>query len=143
VDLSKNDLTLIGAALYVCEGTKLRTDKWGKDICSIEFTNKDPRLILMFLRCLREIIGAEEERIKAELFVYPDLDERRLKQYWSGITQIPIGRFNQSIVLMQKNVRFKPNKLGTLKIRYAHKEHFLKLQGIINEVFGKLSGEVA
>ena len=34
----------------------------------------------MFLRFLRKIVGSDEDRIKAELFLYPDLNEDKLKK---------------------------------------------------------------
>lgn len=84
---------------------------------------------------LRRIIKAEESRIKAQLFIYPDHDESHLLNYWSGVTDIPLGRFNQVIRLRQRNSKYKPSPFGTIKIRYTHKEHFLKIQGIINQIF--------
>lgn len=135
-DLNTKELTLIGAALYLCEGTKARKLKNGRTHMAIEFTNKDPRAIKMFIKFLTRVIKAERNRVKAELFIYPDLDERKLIKFWSKVSGIPKQRFNKTIVLKQKNEKYKPNLLGTLKIRYTHKEHFLKLQGIIDEVFG-------
>lgn len=140
MNLSKGKLALVGAALYLCEGTRARIDNRGHKNFSVEFTNKDPRTIIAFMQFLRKVIKAQENRIKAELFIYPDHDEARLKKYWSGITKIPIGRFGQTIHLRQKNDRYKPNPLGTLKIRYFHKEHFLKIQGIIDSIFGNPGG---
>lgn len=133
------ELRKVGAALYLCEGTRMRLlrTQFNRKHYAIEFTNKEPRMMRVFMKFLREVIEPEEERVKAQLFVYPDLDEVRLKKYWSKVVHIPIRRFNKSILLVQKNQRFKPNPLGTLKIRYTHKEHFLKLQGIIDEVFGQ------
>ena len=114
----------------------MRIDNRGWKIFAIEFTNKDPRAIKLFLKFLREIIFAEENRIKAELFIYPDHDEPKLVKYWSRITGIPLNRFNKTIRLRQKNPRYKPNPLGTLKIRYSHKKHFLRIQAIISKIFG-------
>ncbi len=125
----------LGAALYASEGTRARIYKNGKKIFSIEFTNKNPKLIKVFIKFLREIIEADEQRIKAELFIYPDHDEKRLISYWSRLTKIPKERFNKTIRLRQKNIKYIPNPLGTLKIRYHHKEHFHKLQSIIDNVF--------
>ncbi len=136
MQISVHDLKLIGASLYLGEGTKERTLKDGHKIFAVEFTNKDPRCISMFLRFLRRVIKAEEERIKAELFIYPDHNEVELKEFWSRITRIPLDRFQKTIFLKQKNKFFKPNPLGTMKIRYSQKEHFLKIRGIINEIFG-------
>lgn len=140
MNISAHELSLIGASLYLCEGTKERTLKRGGKIFAVEFTNIDPRMIRMFLRFLREVIGADETRIKAELFVYPDLDETKLKSFWSKETKIPLNRFQKTISLKQKTSIFRHNPLGTIKIRYTHKEHFLKIRGIINEVFGSAVG---
>jgi hypothetical protein len=135
--LSKKGLAIVGASLYICEGTKARVDRRrNSKLFAIELTNKDPRIIIVFLRFLREIIKAEETRVKAQLFIYPDHDKKKLEMYWSNLTKIPINRFNKTIKLRQKNLKYKPNPLGTLKIRYYHKGHFLKIQGIINEIFG-------
>ncbi len=138
------DLALIGSSLYLCEGTKARitkrTNGQKQKIFAIEFTNMDPRVISLFLRFLREVIKADEKRIKAELFIYPDHNELKLKEFWAQYTEIPLHRFNKTIKLRQKNLRFKPNPLGTLKIRYSHKEHFLKVQSIIDQVFGPEKG---
>ncbi|MFA5770375.1 MAG: hypothetical protein WC894_02685 [Patescibacteria group bacterium] len=139
--ISRRELSLIGAALYLCEGTKERLLKNGGKIFAIEFTNTDPRVIKMFLLFLRTIIGSVENRIKAKLFLYPDLNENKLKDFWSKETKIPLDRFQKTIFFKKKISIFKANPLGTIKIRYSHKEHFLKIRGIINEVFG--SGRVA
>lgn len=134
--LNKRELTLIGATLYLCEGTKARIDKRGHKNFSVEFTNIDPNTIKMFLEFLRKVIKIDEKRLKAQLFFYPDHDKDKLIQYWSKLTKIPFIRFTKPIQLQQKNIRYKPNPLGTLKIRYHHKEHFLVIQGIINRIFG-------
>lgn len=137
MSLTREELALIGASLYICEGTKARPDKRkkGKNF-SIELTNKDPRVISIFLEFLRRVVKAEERRIKLELFIYPDHSKRELEEYWSKKTKIPLNRFNKTITLTQKNSRYKPNPLGTAKIRYSHKEHFLRIQGIIENIFG-------
>ncbi len=133
--LSNKNLSILGASLYICEGTRMRIDNRGWRQYVIEFTNKEPQVIRLFLKFLREIISADKSRIKAQLFVYPDHSESELKAYWISQTQIPASNFNQTIFLKQKNIKYKPNPLGVIKIRYHHKEHFLKLQSIINNVF--------
>ncbi len=141
MDISDRDLNIIGASLYLCEGTKERLVMKNRKIFAVEFTNTDPRVIKMFMLFLRRIIIPDEERVKAELFLYPDLNEKLLKNYWSKVTNIPLNRFQKTIFFKKKTSLFKHNPLGTIKIRYSHKEHFLKIKGIINSVFG--IGEVA
>ncbi len=136
MSLTIQDLEKIGASLYVCEGTRARIDNRGHKNLSVEFTNKDPRTIKLFLDFLRKVIKVEEVRVKAQLFIYPDHDEEKLIHFWSGLTDIPLFRFTKTIKLKQKNIRYKPNPLGTLKIRYHHKRHFLVIQDIIDRIFG-------
>ncbi|HOX96413.1 MAG TPA: hypothetical protein PLI45_03455 [Candidatus Woesebacteria bacterium] len=133
--MTPNNLKLLGASLYLCEGTKARKYDSGRKYYAIEMTNTDPRIIRIFMSFLREIIDCVENRVKAEMFIYPDLNEERVIAYWSNITRIPKSRFNKSIVLNGKT-KFKTSPFGTIKIRYTHKEHFLRLQGIIDKVFG-------
>jgi len=135
----KQKLLLLGTSLYLCEGTKLRTDNRGWKHYDLEFTNKDPRTIRIFLRFLREVIEAEENRIKIQIFLYPDHSEEELLSYWSKICSIPRSRFHKVIRLKQKNVKYIPNPLGVAKIRYSHKEHFLEVDKLINEIFGEVA----
>ncbi|AKM83124.1 hypothetical protein A2422_03910 [Candidatus Woesebacteria bacterium RIFOXYC1_FULL_31_51] len=133
--MSNRELTILGAALYACEGAKERIDNRGRKQYAIDFTNNDPRLIKWFLKFLRNNFKVEEDRIKAQLFIYPDHNEQKLVNFWVKTTQIPKIRFNKVMHLIQKSGRFKPSIYGTMKVRYHHKEHFLKLKGIIDRVF--------
>lgn len=126
---------ILGAALYACEGTKFRIDNRGGKHYEVDFTNNNPKLISLFLKFLRVSIKAPEDKIKAQLFVYPDHDEDEVLRFWSKTTDIPLNRFNKVIHLTQKSGRFKPAQYGTLKIRYHHKENFITIQGIISQVF--------
>jgi hypothetical protein len=112
-------LTILGTSLYACEGTKARRDFRSKDrfIYSIELTNSDVRIIKSFSLFLKKIIKADWGRVKGQLFLYPDLDENKLKLTWSKASQIPLPQFQQSILLKKKIGKFKSNPLGTFKIR--------------------------
>ena len=132
-------LRLVGASLYWGEGTKSRKLKRGGMIYAIEFTNVDVNMILVFLRFLREIIGAYEDRIRAQVFLYPDNSEISTLKYWSKITKIPLTRFQKPIFVKRRSVRFANSPYGIMKIRYSHKEHFLKIQGIIGEIIGEVA----
>ena len=130
-------LTILGASLYACEGTKARRDYRSKTrlIYSIELTNSDTRIIKSFSLFLKRIIKADWNRVKGQLFIYPDLNEKKLKSIWSNASQIPLSQFQQSIVLKEKTGKFKPNPLGTFKIRYSCKKDFLKLHEMIENLW--------
>jgi len=123
--------------LYACEGTKARRDYRYKNhyIYSIELTNSDPKIIKTFSLFLKKIIRADWNRVRGQLFIYPDLNESGLMHYWSEITDIPINQFQKNIVLQAKNGKFKANPLGTFKIRYSCKSDFLKVQSMIEKVW--------
>lgn len=130
-------LTILGTSLYACEGTKARRDYRSKNrlIYSIELTNSDLHIIKSFSLFLKKIIKADWNRVRGQLFIYPDLDESELKLIWSKASQIPLSQFQQSIVLKKKTGKFKSNPFGTFKIRYSCKEDFLKLQEMIENLW--------
>ena len=132
--MNKKLLRYIGAALYVCEGTKARRDYRGNGyIYSIELTNSDSKIIRLFSMFLKDIIEADWNRVKGQLFIYPDLDEQKLIKFWSKVSNIPQKQFQKCIMLKAKTTKFKPSPYGTFKIRYSCKEDFLKLERIIDE----------
>lgn len=98
---SRRELSIIGAILYSCEGTRLRRDNRRKNetyYWVIEFTNSNPFLVKLFLHFLRNIIGIEENRLKGQLFAYDDLDLNDLKIFWSNCTGIPLAHLKSGII---------------------------------------------
>jgi hypothetical protein len=135
--MTNKDLKIIGAMLYVCEGTKARRDFRTKNgyIYSIELTNSDSKIIHVFSIFLKKIIKADWKRVKGQIFLYPDLMEEELIKYWSKVSGVSTNQFQKSICLKSKDGRFKVSPFGTFKLRYSCKEDFLKLQEIIEDVW--------
>ena len=133
-------LKSIGAALYVCEGTKARRDYRSAKgyIYSIELTNSNPNIIRLFSRFLKKIIKADWKRMRGQLFIYPDLQDEILKEFWANASGVPIQQFQKSIILKSKEGKFKANPNGTFKIRYSSKEAFLQLEEIIVEFWKQM-----
>lgn len=131
------DLMLAGAMIYACEGTKARKDSRYENryIYAIELTNSRPETIKLFAKFLREVLVVKEERLRGQLFLYPDHNQEELIQYWSRVSGIATSQFQKVILLKQKNSKYKPNPLGTFKIRYNHKVDFFRLQDMISEVW--------
>ncbi len=137
--MNKQELTLAGVMLYLCEGTKLRKDPRYENtfIYAIEFTNTNPEVIAIFVRFLKEILRVPSSKLRGQVFSYPDLEARRLVRYWSKISDIPVVQFQKVIILKAKVSKFKPNPLGTFKIRCSSKEKFLELQKLTEKVLTK------
>ncbi len=135
---TNRELSIIGAILYSCEGTRLRRDKRRKNnvyYYVIEFTNSDFKLVELFVNFLRKIIKIDKPRLKGQLLIYDDLDKKEIETKWSKISGIPLDNFNKTIIFKQKNIKYKPNPNGTFKIRYHSKEAFQKLDSLINKIF--------
>lgn len=135
--MTPRQLAIAGAMIYACEGTKARRDYRYENryIYSIELTNSKPEIIRLFSKFLIEVLKVDKNRLRGQLFIYPNHDKEELIQFWSEISGIPKGQFQKPIILVQKNSKYKPNPLGTFKIRYSHKEDFFKLQKMISDVW--------
>ncbi len=135
---TKKELEIIGTVLYGCEGTRLRRDKRRVNNVYhwvIEFTNTDPRLIKLFLLFMRKVLTIHEKKLKGQLFIYNDLDQDKVEKFWSSATEIPLSRFNKTIILTPRGYKGKLSEKGTFKLRYHSKEIFKKLDSIMEKVF--------
>lgn len=135
--MTRKNLIIAGAMIYACEGTKARRDfrYANRYIYAIELTNSRPETISLFSKFLKEIMDVDWTKVRGQLFLYPDHDKEKLIQYWAKVSSIPTSQFQQIISLTQKNSKYKPNPLGTFKIRYNNKVDFFKLQKIITGVW--------
>ena len=95
------------------EGTKKRRDKRWKDlwIYTVEVTNTDVRLMKVFLDFLREDIGIDESKLRAQIQIHEGDDQEVFEEMWSKALDIPYSNFNKTIV------RPKGNKIGKNKLR--------------------------
>jgi DNA-binding transcriptional ArsR family regulator len=107
--LSKETFRLFGAALYWAEGKKSG---------SFEITNSDPNLIIFIVKWFKEVFEVAPNKLTACLNIYPQQNERKIKKFWSDLTNIPIENFGKSYIKpLSKN--YKTNNLyyGTIKVR--------------------------
>ena len=123
--------------IYACEGTKLRRDFRGPNtyIYAVEVTNSTADVISVFARFLREVVGVDETKLRGQLFIYEEMNEKETIDYWSAISGIPTAQFQKTIVFKAKTGKFKPSKYGTFKLRYSNKKDFLLIQGMIEEIW--------
>lgn len=85
--LKKNPLFLAGLMLY-----------WGEGDSKIEnglvrLSNTDPMMIKIIFLFLKNVCRIPEEKVKATLILYPDLDENKCKNLWSKTSGISKNRF--------------------------------------------------
>lgn len=125
--LSKKDLKLIGTSLYWAEGGK--TSRW-----RFVFYNSDPNINQIMMRFLREVCVINDDKIKIQLVLHPNVKENEAKRYWSKILRLDLNKnFNKasySLSSASKGKRPK-NRLpyGTVQIDVPGKEICNKIKG--------------
>lgn len=129
-------LRLAGLMLYWAEGAK------GGN--TVDFTNSDPGMILIFLNFLREICGVAESRLRVFLYVYADQDIDLIRQFWSGLTTIPYKQFSKPYVNKRpnKNTKVRIMPYGVVHVRYNDKRLLQELLKWIDEESQQIQGGV-
>ena len=70
--------------LYICEGGRYPSSR------QMSFANSDPRLIVLFLRVLRDNFSIDERKLRVRIMHRWDQNGEALKQFWSDMTGIPL-----------------------------------------------------
>ena len=136
--LSKNDIFLLGVALYWAEGYKRPIVKDGKVKTNhpVSMTNSDPLLIKLFLRFLRETCRVPEEKISANVRIYEHQNEVYLLEFWSKTTGIPYNRFQKFYYGVSKSSLgkrpFNILPYGTIQVRVNNTVLYHQIMGWID-----------
>ncbi len=87
--LASDPLFIAGVMLYWGEGDK-------NPVNPVRISNTDSRLVRIFVEFLQKSCGLPKEKVKANLILYPDLNEQMSKKYWSSTTTIPEESFTKT-----------------------------------------------
>lgn len=112
--LKDSTLFIAGISLYWGEGDK--NFKNGQ----VRVSNIDERLLSVFRAFLQEVCKVEDQKIKAYVLLYPDLDEEVCLNFWSENIGVPKEKFFKSSVIQG---RHKRNRLsyGVCSIQVSNK----------------------
>lgn len=132
--LSRNDLFLIGIALYWAEGSKTRRG-------IVEFCNSDPKLIRIMLRFFREICKVPKEKFRGHIHLHPHLSSKKAELYWHQQSGIPLSQFFKTSQQHNKASKGKKDSLpyGTFSIYVCSTELFLKIRGWMNGLYESIT----
>jgi Mn-dependent DtxR family transcriptional regulator len=132
--LSKQDLLLVGAALYWGEG--------GKTKGMARISNSDPGVIRLMMRFFREVLDVPQERFRGEVHAFSHVHVQSTEQYWSKISGIPRKQFYKTYSKPSIASKGKRDKLpyGTFQIYVCDTTIFLTIKGWIEKLaeFGGL-----
>ncbi|PIR85461.1 hypothetical protein COU15_00605 [Candidatus Kaiserbacteria bacterium CG10_big_fil_rev_8_21_14_0_10_45_20] len=90
--LKFHPLFVAGLMLYWGEG-----DRVSKGL--VRMSNIEPRLLVVFIAFLVEVCGVPKQKISAAILVYPDLDEKTCREYWSKNIDLPEEQFRKSVTV--------------------------------------------
>lgn len=127
MDLEK--LKIIGCSLYFGEG--------GKTPNRVDFTNSDPRMIVVMMRFFRQVCKVKEEKFRVQLSLHSEPLKNHAVSYWSRITGISEQQFikvNLKVSDYSKRLRRKKLPFGTIQIRIADVKLFHTIQGWTNGI---------
>ena len=92
MELKYNPLFIAGLMLYWGEGDKVTRH-------NTRLTNTDSEMIRLFVFFLTHACQIPEERIKASVLVYPDLNAAECLAYWSRVSKISRSNFTKCIAI--------------------------------------------
>ena len=134
-NLSKKDLRLIGCALYWAEGNK--KFRW-----ALRFGNSDPLMIKIIMRFLREICNIPDEKIKARVHLYPQMNQQKTINYWKKITGLSKKNFKKSQIQVSRASKDKRPRntlpFGTLHLTAGNTEITCRVKGWIRSISEKI-----
>lgn len=91
-ELRYNPLFIAGLMLYWGEGGK-------NPRTGAKFSNTDPELIKLYVFFLTQACRIPMEKIKLHILVYPDLEEKTCRAYWSRTSGVPWENFTKSVLI--------------------------------------------
>jgi hypothetical protein len=89
----------------------------------VEITNSDPKLIKFMVRWLKEVCGVTSERLSARLNIHANQNDKKVKKYWSKITNIPLSQFSKSY-LKPEGTGHRKNILhnGVIRVKFGNED---------------------
>lgn len=127
--LSKQDLLLVGAALYWGEGGKTN-----KGMARI--SNSDPDVIRFMMRFFREIFNVPSKKFRGHVHTFSHLNAEKAEQYWSRVSGIPREQFYKTYSKPSIASKEKKDTLpyGTFQIYVCDTIIFLAIKGWIERL---------
>ncbi|MFA7319173.1 MAG: helix-turn-helix domain-containing protein [Parcubacteria group bacterium] len=132
--LKKDKLFLVGISLYWAEGYKkgAQGSKWK----AIDFTNSDPKMVVIMVRFFKKFLKIKEDKIKVQLIAHKNVDIEKSVTYWSSLTNIPQDQFIKTCCSVSKSSQGKRDEdsltHGTVHIRINDVKLFFKVIGWID-----------
>jgi|WetSurMetagenome_2_1015567.scaffolds.fasta_scaffold08751_8 hypothetical protein len=111
VNLTKTMAELIFSSFYLAEGAKRRG--------SFEIANSNPEILSGFWNLMKILYPLNKDKIHCHLYLRQDQSEKKLKEYWSNILNIPEKQFIKSQFDKRAVSPTRENYKGVCSIYYC------------------------
>jgi len=116
--------------MYWCEGDKSEESRTYR----VALTSSDMMMLKLFTEWLEHYYGVERDQIRLRLHLWPNINERFAKEFWSANLSIPLSRFTKTWVKQQgKGKRIHP--FGICRASVSSKELLHRILSDINKEF--------
>lgn len=127
--ISKRELWLIGVCLYWAEGSKEKERHPGSNV---QFSNSDPKMILLFLKWLDETCKIPQNMIYFDIYIHESHRKRvdLVKEFWRNCTGYPKEQFDHVYYkknkIRTKRINIGDSYYGVVKVRVRRSSAFLR-----------------
>lgn len=128
--LLKNDLKIVCALLYWCEGGKTEKSK-------LSFVNSDPVLVRYYIDNFRKAFELDESRFRPMIHIHEYHNADTQTKFWSDITRIPVSQFTRPYNKPNTGKRTKKDYQGCISLRYYGRKIREEMMFLIDEISKK------
>lgn len=127
--LSKQELLLVGTALYWGEGGKTK-------VGMARISNSDPKIIRFMMHFFREIFDVPSNKFRGHVHTFSHLNAEKAERYWSTVSGIPRRQFYKTYSKPSIASKSKSDSLpyGTFQIYVCDTRIFLTIKGWIERL---------
>lgn len=128
-ELSRQELMLVGSALYWGEGAK----NIRNGAC---VSNSDPDVIRIMMRFFKEILGVPAGKFRGHVHTFSHLNAQAAEKYWSKVSGIPLKQFYKTYSKPSVASLGKKDSLpyGTFQLSVCDTQVFLTIAGWIERL---------
>ncbi len=128
--LIRDDLKIVCALLYWCEGGKTEKAK-------LSFINSDPTLVRYFVNNFRKAFDVDENRFRPMIHIHNYHNADTQTKFWSDITKIPVSQFTKPYNKPNTGKRIKKDYQGCISLRYYGRKVREEMMFLIDEISKK------
>ena len=121
-----------GLVMYWCEGDRSEESRTYR----AALTSSDPRILKLFIEWLEQYYGTKKAQMKVRLHLWPDVDEKLAKDFWSTSLGVPLQNFTKPWTKPRGRGKAKCiHAYGICRVSIASKEIMHKILSDISREF--------